>query len=184
MSWRPFVWFRKKLGRQALRSNAPAANHEDVKNPQRTEAGRPVRFDPSLIANLTADHQRLLKLFGEVLRLAESGAWPQVPPVLQQFRVTLTDHLLTEGAKLYAFMGIQLRDDSDTYQVFQGYKREMGKIGKVVLSFVDEYLDARALATPEQKQRFVSTAKSISAALADRIQREEAQLYPLYTGLG
>lgn len=72
-----------------------------------------VRND-SLIPNMVEDHRCLLDLFGEIQQYAVTAQWRAVEYQLAEFRAMLTDHLLLESVKLYAFLKQQYGHDDET----------------------------------------------------------------------
>ena len=142
-----------------------------------------IRYDPELISQLKHDHEGLLKTFTAILNASAANDWSKVFPLLDAFRKALNGHLLKEGVKLYAYMSTNLSNDPDLALIYRSYKSEMSQIGKVVFSFFDEYKTAATLRDESARKRFVEKLNEIAPVLIDRIQREESQLYPLYTAV-
>lgn len=142
-----------------------------------------VAYDPALIQQLEQEHKAMLEIYGCIDRAIALHNWNEIPPLLTRFRSKLTDHLLKEGVKLYAFLHKTLQAEDELSFLFQSFKKEMGVIGKTVFNFFDKYVADNALASPQQRDAFVAEFKSIGTVLVSRIQREEEQLYTIYTNL-
>lgn len=142
-----------------------------------------IDYDPGLIDRLEDEHKVMLGIYGRIDAAIALERWEDVPGLLMQFRSKLTDHLLKEGVKLYAYLHKSLQHEDDVALVFQSFKKEMGEIGKVVFNFFDRYVADRALATADQRAAFLAQFKSIGNVLVSRIQREEEQLYAIYRNL-
>jgi len=98
---------------------------------------------------------------------------------LKEFRARITDHLLVENSRFYLYVKATLTaHDPDSAALARQFQREMSEIGKTVLSFISMYLavDAPPLTSPA----FRRDLNEVAGALANRIAREEATLYPLY----
>ncbi|HJV83061.1 hemerythrin domain-containing protein [Noviherbaspirillum sp.] len=168
-------------------SAPPATVRPIIANPQQ---GAPassdkfqIQYDPTLIARLEEEHQHMLAIYGRVDGAVAAEQWGKIPDLLLQFRSALTDHLLKEGVKLYAYLNKALHSEEELAFVFQSFKKEMGGIGKVVFSFFDKYSAEKALLELEQRAAFVKELRAIGPVLVSRIQREEEQLYAIYKNL-
>lgn len=166
---------------------APATIRPTTANPQQGASASSdkfqVQYDPTLIAKLEEEHQHMLAIYGRIDGAVAAEQWSKIPELLLQFRSALTDHLLKEGVKLYAYLNKALHSEEELAFVFQSFKKEMGGIGKVVFSFFDKYAADKALQNPEQRTAFIAELKAIGPVLVSRIQREEEQLYAIYKNL-
>jgi hypothetical protein len=91
----------------------------------------------------------------------------------------LVSHLLKEAVKLYIYLRQQLRSDPDVYVLITSYKNEMDGISRTAIAFVDEYVGKSSHLLDFQK--ITGQLRELGVVLGDRIRREEAELYPLYT---
>ena len=176
---------------QAVSTYVQAANShlvdwsDTAANAQEALPGRKssIRYDSDLIDQLTREHKELLSSFTAMLNACKASDWGSVFPLMDGFRKALNGHLLKEGVKLYAYMSANLSNDPDLALIFRSYKSEMSQIGRVVFSLFDEYKTAASLREEPARKRFLEKLNEIAPVLIDRIQREESQLYPLYTAI-
>jgi len=143
-----------------------------------TAPGTSIHFHPDLIGKLSADHQVLLKLFGETSAAAARGDVSAAAARLEEFRVVLQGHLLTENIRLYVYLEHALADDAQSHALIQEFRHEMDAIGKAVVGFLGKYRDLAA--HPELAAAFGEELAGIGKVLVERIRREEGTLYPLY----
>lgn len=140
--------------------------------------GTSIHYHPELIAKLTGDHQALLKLFGETRTAAESGNVAQAAARLEELRVALQAHLLTENIRLYVYLEHALAADAQSHTLVHEFRHEMDEIGKAVVGFLGKYRDLAA--RPDLAADFSAELDGVGKVLVERIQREESTLYPLY----
>ena len=140
--------------------------------------GTGIGYDPSLISKLKGDHQELLKLYGNVNAAFTSGDFPSVIRELDKFRVALHAHLLLENVKFYIYLRHSLAEDPTSYELANGFKKEMDGIGKAVMAFLTKYQSIGV--DKDLANTFGAELAGIGKVLVDRINREEGTLYPLY----
>ncbi len=140
--------------------------------------GTNIRYHPELIGKLTDDHQLLLKLFGETSKAAAEGDVVAAAARLEEFRVALQSHLLTENIRLYVYLEHALAEDKQSHALIHDFRHEMDSIGRAVVNFLGKYRDLAA--HPERAGEFSAELAGVGKVLVERIQREEATLYPLY----
>lgn len=142
--------------------------------------GTQIHYHADLIGKLTGDHRLLLKLFGEIQSAAAAGNAVAAAARLEEFRVALQGHLLTENVRLYVYLEHLLADDAQSHALIHEFRHEMDGIGKVVVAFLGKYRELAA--HPELIAEFSGELAAIGKVLVERIRREEETLYPLYTG--
>ncbi len=109
---------------------------------------------------------------------AESGEWQSVEQKLSEFQSLLTDHLLLESVKVYAYLKQRYKTDEAIFGSIQDFSNEMNGIRKHVVTSLANYGD---ISINESKQHtFPELWRGIGHALGNRIQREEKSLYTLY----
>lgn len=140
--------------------------------------GTEIRYHPDLITRLQGHHIALLKLFGAVKTHAMNDEFADALKSMQSFRQALTTHLLEENVKLYTYLAKCLDADPDNRDLMMDMKSEMGKIGTVVMRFLNQYTNSGI--TPFNKKQFLEKLDEIGPALVDRIEREESSLYTMY----
>lgn len=137
-----------------------------------------IGYDDELINTFQAEHQGLLRLFGDIKAAAERDDFKLVQIKLKKFTSILRGHLLTENVKLYVYLSKELAHDPENKDIIMSFRREMMQIGKVVNQFVTKY--DRLLWTLDMRQDFLPELLAIGQVLIERIEREESTLYPLY----
>lgn len=167
--------FRK--GKPAV--NAPAAVPPPT--PAATGAvapGTAIHYHPELIGKLKQDHQALLALFGSIQAAFAAGRLQEVVGHLDAFRTGIQSHLLIENVRLYIYLEHQLAGDEASHQLIHDFRHEMDGIGKAVVGFLAKYKDLSV--DTNLVASFGRDLEAVGKVLVDRIQREEATLYPLY----
>lgn len=159
---------------------APAAAAAEAPAPASAAPGTSIHYHPDLIGRLTADHQVLLKLFSEAGVAAVRGDVIAAAARLEEFRVALQSHLLTENIRLYVYLQHSLADDAASHALIHEFRHEMDGIGRAVVAFLGKYRDLAA--HPERAGEFSAELAAVGKVLVERIRREENTLYPLYAG--
>ena len=82
------------------------------------------------------------------------------------------------GLRWPLFCAYRSQGDADSTALVRSFRREMNAIARGVVDFVKKY----QLSTFDQQAReeFTEDYKTVYGLLAQRIEREEASLYPLY----
>jgi hypothetical protein len=149
-----------------------------AERPGRAAPGTEIYYDPVLVVELKQDHQRLLGLYVRIKEQFERGDLAALTEGLEEFRLLLQSHLLTEKIRLYIYLEHALANEPDTIELIRRFKQEMDAIGRDVTSFLRKY---EALAVnPSLAGQFHQDLDRIGSILNKRIQAEENQLYALY----
>lgn len=162
----------KMNGRQAPASAAATAP---------PAAARGIRFDPTLVNGLKRDHRELVDMYGKIGRLIEGGHFGDIPGELLVFKTRLEAHLLTENVRFYTYLEQSLESDTDNAAIIHDFRREMNGIARAVIEFVKRYQVARF--DEATKRQFTDEYAKVGGLLAQRIEREESNLYPLYQAM-
>lgn len=141
-----------------------------------------IHFHPELIAELTADHQKLLAILGELDAQAEKQDVVQFKERLHRLKILLADHLLKEAVRLYIYLRQQFKENVAAYQLVTTYKKEMDGIGAVAMRFIDEH--SRQAPEKFDFPGIRRQLRQMGEVLGDRIYREEHELYRLYRRFG
>jgi len=169
---------RRLFGRSAPPSEA--APSTILAKPAKDAApGTRIHYHPELVQQLTDEHQALLQTFGAIRTATVQGNLAGATECLERFRVQLQSHLLTENVRLYIYLEHQLAQDASSYALIHEFRQEMDAIGKVLATFLHKY--QRLAQQPELSAPFLKELTGMGKVLVERIQREEATLYPLYT---
>ena len=139
-----------------------------------------VKHDAELIDELMREHREILKSYGELKQAAEAAEPMRYKAALQAFKSLLVPHLIKEAVKVYTFLRKELKERGDTaaFERVSAYKSEMAPIGDAVVKFIDEQLalDVRQIDFAQVQ----ATLAHMGTTLGGRVNREEADLYPLY----
>ncbi len=137
-----------------------------------------LQYDPELISKLVQEHRHLLSLFEAVAGCYQAQDFDRVQKALQEFKLALNVHLLTENVRFYAYVKKGLSNNMQDFETVTAFWREMQGIAKVVIQFLGKYETSNF--TPEMRVTFGKELEDVGAALASRIKREEESLYTLY----
>jgi regulator of sigma D len=155
----------------------PAASGE-----ARLRPGRALTYDPDLVKSLKDDHQALVQIFQRIDTACRALEFAECKEALRHFRSRFTDHLIVENTRFYLYVKHAMEaSDPASAEIARGFQQEMSQIAKVVTSFADKYSgDEEVL----KSAAFAQELQGIGGALAERIEREEKALYPLYVPMG
>jgi regulator of sigma D len=140
--------------------------------------GTEIRYSPTLIDDLKRDHRQLLTTYMAIKTSFDAGDYRSVSAKLNEFRIGLQGHLLTENVRFYIYLDRLHGQDEMNSDLIRGFRREMDGIGRAALNFLKKY-DAIGV-DQDLASAFAKDFAEIGAVLSDRIQREETVLYPLY----
>lgn len=140
--------------------------------------GTAIRYSPTLVDELKADHREFFELHRLVVNAVRGGRLETVPALLQRFDALLTAHLLTEQVRLYSYMDGYFSAEGQTRAMLRDYRLEMDRIGNSVRQLIKKY---RNLAGDRQLQATIDQdMEELRQVLDERMSREELTLYPLY----
>ncbi|WP_167285263.1 hemerythrin domain-containing protein [Marilutibacter alkalisoli] len=143
-----------------------------------TGQARPIAYDPALVPALKQDHHDLVALFSEIGHCAKLDRFDDIPKLLVSFKTNLEAHLIAENVRFYNYVERTLEGDSENTLLIRSFRREMNAIARGVVDFVKKYQLARF--DVDTRRAFMADYEAVGDLLAQRIQREEASLYPLY----
>ncbi len=146
--------------------------------PRHVAPGTEISYDPDLVAELKADHQDLLGLFGKISNAYEAKDYDSIPAMLSEFGTLLRGHLLKENIKLYIYLQHAFAEDSENSSLMQDFRSEMNGISKSVTAFLNLY--SVESWDEHREASFGMELESIGKVLVKRIKTEESTLYPLY----
>ncbi|MDP2762804.1 MAG: hemerythrin domain-containing protein [Sideroxyarcus sp.] len=140
--------------------------------------GSEIRYSPTLVEELKSDHKDLIKLYTQIKADFDRGDYKAVPFRLDEFRVKLQGHLLTENVRFYVYIDRVHGQDEMNSELIRGFRHEMDGIGRAALAFLKKYetigLDKDLVSA------FTADFAHIGNVLTKRIKQEETVLYPLY----
>lgn len=169
-----FGLIKKVLGSESEQSQRTLA-HE----PAGTVRGpRAISYDAALVSSLKRDHGDLVRLFTEIGSQAADRRYGDVPAMLTAFKTHFEGHLIAENVRFYNYVESLMHDDPENLMLIRSFRREMNAIARGVVDFVKKYqinhFDQRT------HEAFLADYRAVGALLAQRIEREETSLYPLY----
>jgi hypothetical protein len=141
-------------------------------------AARSPAYDSRLIESLKHDHHDLVELFQQIGEVAERGRFHELPQKLMAFKTGLESHVISENVRFYNYVENSLASDEENLALIRSFRREMNAIARGVVDFVKKY--QRAQFNEGVREMFLRDYAVVGGLLTQRIQREEANLYPLY----
>ena len=146
-------------------------------------AAAPARsaYDDQLVQLLKEDHEDLLDLYRRIDKAHQYRSFDICRAGLLQMRKRLTEHVVTENTRFYAYIKGDLAPTfPGAASLARAYQHEMHDLVRAMTGFLDNYCaDTQAVMRPQ----FGSELKAFGAALSQRISREEQSLFPLYLPL-
>lgn len=135
-------------------------------------------YDPGLTERLVQGHRHLRTLFEQVAQAAEAEDEAAFRAGVHQCEQALESHFTTEKEQLYAYLRQVAQNDPELAQKVAHYDRELGNIGRNIQTFLGDYIHHPAPVLNFEIARL--DLRDLRALLRERVQREEAELYPLY----
>lgn len=176
-----FTLFRSKS------SSSDTANPSTARSDGRAQAsaaqpgtapGTGIRYSPTLIDELKNDHRQLLATYMVIKAAFDRGDYVTVSAKLNEFRLGLQGHLLTENVRFYIYLDRVHGHDEMNSDLIRGFRKEMDGIGRAALNFLKKY--EMIGVDKELAGAFAKDFAEIGTVLGERIEREESTLYPLY----
>lgn len=165
---------RKVLGTEPRQSPRGAVREPDAS----MRAPRAIAYDAALVPALMRDHGDLVQQFTDIGDLAMERRYAAVPAMLTTFKTHFEGHLIAENVRFYNYVENSMQDDPENLALIRSFRREMNAIARGVVDFVKKYqihhFDQRT------HEAFLEDHRAVGALLAQRIEREESSLYPLY----
>lgn len=135
------------------------------------------------IAQLQNQHEACLAIVQDIrsraAHIADRAAAVEITLMLARLTGILRIHLALEDEILYP--ALRKSNDIRTAEIGERYWREMGGLADVFLDFVDRWKRADVLLA--EQTRFRSEAAGVFKALAERIEREHREVYPMAEAL-
>lgn len=132
----------------------------------------------NLVSNLKEDHQKLLKLYTDMLGDAQAMKFADLPEQLSRFKIEFSAHLNTENTKFYGYLEQNLQENSQEFKDMRSFRRNMRTIERDVIKFLDYWVNSGI--DVSNYQQFLEESSGIAGALISRIESEEKELYPIY----
>jgi hypothetical protein len=135
-------------------------------------------YSPDLIASLKGDHAELLRLYGEIEKMAIAGRFATIPGALAAFKSKFDVHILNENLHFYCYVEQRLGRRPDDLQLMRDFRTDMNTIARDVVNFVKAYRTYGV--RPSTGDEFLAELRAVGALLVQRVEREEKDLYALY----
>jgi len=148
------------------------------KNNNQNALGKKIYFERDLIKKLTKDHVMALKALQKVIVAYELKKPKKTKKKLKKFKSIFTDHLVLENLKLYLYLKHSFKKGSLKYIQVTEFRKEMKKISKYVITFVDKY--KTKIKAQKNTYKFRKEFLGVYLTLKKRFKREEKELFPLY----
>lgn len=136
-------------------------------------------YAPDLIAGLQAEHRGLLRRLAEIEKLVIGKNYDAIPHSLAAFKSKFNVHVLRENLHCYGYLEQGLADHPAELASVRTFRGEIDAIARSVLDFIEKHRSAGV--REANAQEFLTGLRAVGAALVERIQREEKDLYSLYT---
>ena len=131
------------------------------------------------IAQLQSQHEACLAIVQDIqtrsMHISDRAAAVEVTLMVARLTGILRIHLALEDEILYP--ALRRSSDPRTAEIGERYWREMGGLADMFLDYVDRW--KRADAVLAEQERFRSESATVFKALADRIEKEHREIYPL-----
>ena len=133
--------------------------------------------DP-LIAALKKHHKELFRIYLKIAVLVNKNKLDKIPPKLNVFYYKYKQHIIYEDNYFYAKLNEIYKNDMEKKVFIRNKREEMDVITKAVESFIRAYPDVNHIR--DNLGAFRQEFQKIGAALKNRVDFEENELYVLY----
>ena len=140
-------------------------------------APREVAYDPSLVAQLTSEHQAILLLLDKVKGSVQAGRFDDVKTGLNRLRIELAQHIRRETDELHAYLTGHIRSD-DCLAILKDMHAGMLRTERALEGFLKHYGGYPVV--ERNAVTFYREVDRVAAEFARWTQQEEAQVYSLY----
>lgn len=147
--------------------------------PASTQPVRTINYDPALMESFVHDHSQLTASYARVGKLLQEDKFDEARGELVIFKTRLQAHILSENVRFYTYLEQTLQDDKNNLDTLHNFRREMNIIARDIMGFVRKYQTSDALSS-KARFDFANDYEAVGKLLAQRLQQEESELYPLY----
>jgi len=130
--------------------------------------------------NFRRQHADIVEIVGKMTDILTLAALTEYAAamcsLLSELSGKLKVHLTIEDEVLYP--ALQKHEDESVRKTAQQFFDEMGGLKKVFTQYVEHWPNAEAI--QKNAEDFINETKEIFAALANRVKREDNELYELY----
>lgn len=167
--------FNKFLDRLSIDKLGRNGHSASQSTPERCAPNTKLAYNPTLVAKLEAENRQLLSAYWKTLAAAQNHQLELTKQLMVVFKDLLVDHLLRENTSLYVYLRHSAKRPSSRNAI-KSVKSEMDQISRNVMHFLDKAIHEDINFDGDFIKRF----EDIGAALTERIEKEEAFVYPNY----
>ncbi|GGZ96962.1 hypothetical protein GCM10008090_01510 [Arenicella chitinivorans] len=167
--------FDKLLDRLAPEKIKGAAPTTADKSQENFAPNTRIAYKSTLVPTLEQEHKELMAVYWKALAAAQNHKTELTRKLLLKFKEQFVDHLLKENTSLYIYLRKTAKKPS-AKQAVTSVKSEMDKIARSIMRFLEEATKADAV----YDVVFVDRLTQMGEALTQRIEKEEAYVYPNY----
>jgi len=140
-----------------------------------------IPYNDKLIEILEADHKILLKVYTEIMEQAGKKDYSSLTTLLKTFLKILRKHLSKERIDLYMYIELVLSKKLKNYdkKVFRDLRLELSTIAIKASSALNQYIHTPV--TDKTVKQFTKDFTALGGVLVNRIEREEKNIFPIYS---
>ncbi len=135
-------------------------------------------YSPGLLPRLESEHGELLRLHGELERMAADGRFTAIPAALAAFKSKFDLHILNENLHFYGYVEEKSVKEPEDRDLIRSFRGEMNAISRGVVNFIKKYRSIGVHAVSARE--FLVELRQVGILLIKRMEREERDLYGLY----
>lgn len=120
----------------------------------------------------------MVATYGQIAILIQQNKFDEIQSLLAVLKTEFNRHIMQENVSFYCYLEQQFAQDENHLETIKEYRKEMNGISHAFIKFIKkwqtEYISLENLA------EFQSEYDAVGDVLAQRINREENELYTLY----
>ena len=137
-----------------------------------------ISYSAELIPSLLNDHQQLVEMYGRIGTLIPQGNFTEIQSLLGVLKNEFNRHIMQENVSFYCYIEQQFAQDENHLETIKEYRKEMNGISHAFIKFIKKW-QAENISL-DNLTEFQTEYNAIGDVLAQRINREENELYTLY----
>lgn len=135
-------------------------------------------YDATLITTLRDEHRELLRTCSAIQAATTEHRFDDIQQLLSHLKQAFQRHVATENARFYAYVHPRVAHDRAADTLIGSTRQELTEAGFELLKVIDAYLAYPPTYLTEAQFRY--EFDQAAALLVKRVEKMEAQLYPLY----
>ncbi len=137
-----------------------------------------ISYSSELIPSLLNDHQQLVEIYSRISMLISQGNFAEIQSLLGVLKNEFNRHIMQENVSFYCYIEQQFAQDENHLETIKEYRKEMNGISHAFIKFIKKW-QAENISL-DNLTEFQTEYGAIGDILAQRINREENELYTLY----